>query len=502
MGTPNGVDLKSQPNGRSSKQNGNAEKAATPRNGYQIQLSLTSLAAIFAVLTTGSFLVGKFLAEKGIIHFQRPLLGAQHSPVESPVAKTKAEEITLPDPPIFSGKHIPFTRYTSKLFVEDGETVRSSNALLNHDGSTEYFEDEDGTKKADMNLTKHSHLNIPEDDGLDDDDLHMPAGQHLLVDIKYVEEEFLDAEVRLATAMIDVVKESELTLLSYHCHGLEPAGVSCVGVLLESHVSFHTWPAEGVITLDLFTCGPKSLLPLVDVIKRLFGLPRTDTNEEPYTVWTHKKRGFRYTRQEDSESVLSDLDRFLGEVDIQKEEIVSLDTGIQQIDVYDSIDSRFHSVYSYAKSISNDGSYESRHPELFRKDRLFFIDGALQSRLYGESAHHEALVHPAMITHYNPRRVLIVGSGTGAALREVLKHKTVETVVVLEIDENITTISETYLPSWNECRFASPDTQSCFEDTRVEVHYVDAVEWMIERFGDETSAPQEALFDVAIIDTV
>ena len=31
-----------------------------------------------------------------------------------------------------------------------------------------------------------------------------------------------------------------LTLLSYHCHSLLPAGVSCVGVLLESHISFHT----------------------------------------------------------------------------------------------------------------------------------------------------------------------------------------------------------------------------------------------------------------------
>eukprot|EP00536_Pseudo-nitzschia_multiseries_P011743 jgi/Psemu1/206763/e_gw1.414.17.1 len=93
-------------------------------------------------------------------------------------------------------------------------------------------------------------------DGHDpDDELHLPAGQHLLMDIRNVQEAFLASEERLAKAMLDVVGDCGLTLLSYHCHGLAPSGVSCVGVLLESHVSFHTWPSQGVVTLDLFTCG-------------------------------------------------------------------------------------------------------------------------------------------------------------------------------------------------------------------------------------------------------
>eukprot|EP00536_Pseudo-nitzschia_multiseries_P014414 jgi/Psemu1/214583/e_gw1.698.6.1 len=79
--------------------------------------------------------------------------------------------------------------------------------------------------------------------------------QHLLVDIKGIEATFLDSEERLAKAMVDTVNHAGLTMLSYHCHKLIPKGVSCVGVLLESHISFHTWPDEGVITLDLFTCG-------------------------------------------------------------------------------------------------------------------------------------------------------------------------------------------------------------------------------------------------------
>jgi S-adenosylmethionine decarboxylase proenzyme len=106
---------------------------------------------------------------------------------------------------------------------------------------------------------------------------------------------FLNSEERLARAMVEVVNQASLTLLSYHCHTLVPSGVSCVGVLLESHVSFHTWPEAGVITLDLFTCGSNSLLPVVPIIERLFGVP-ADNKKKPFIIWSHKLRGFRKER--------------------------------------------------------------------------------------------------------------------------------------------------------------------------------------------------------------
>jgi len=65
---------------------------------------------------------------------------------------------------------------------------------------------------------------------------HSPSGQHLLVDMIGIEAAFLDSEERLADAMVRTVHEAGLTMLSYHCHKLDPAGISCVGVLLESHI--------------------------------------------------------------------------------------------------------------------------------------------------------------------------------------------------------------------------------------------------------------------------
>ena len=97
--------------------------------------------------------------------------------------------------------------------------------------------------------------------------------------------------------MVKTILGARLTLLSYHCHSLMPEGISCVGVLLESHISFHTWPEEGVITLDLFTCGSNPLLPVVLTMEKLFGIPRKkadseeeDEYEEVVTLWSHELR--------------------------------------------------------------------------------------------------------------------------------------------------------------------------------------------------------------------
>ena len=53
--------------------------------------------------------------------------------------------------------------------------------------------------------------------------------------------------------------------------------------------------------------------------------------------------------------------------------------------------------------------------------KMLIIDGQPQSAEEDEYIYHEALVHPAMLTHPAPRRVLIIGGGEGATLREVLR---------------------------------------------------------------------------------
>jgi Spermine/spermidine synthase domain/S-adenosylmethionine decarboxylase len=285
---------------------------------------------------------------------------------------------------------------------------------------------------------------------------------------------------------------------------LTPVGVSCVGVLLESHISFHTWPIPGVISLDLFTCGPKSLLPLLSQIERLFGVPRWpavqgDVVEEPFMQWAHKKRGFRSVAGNPQDV---DLNQFiLGWMEFDmKQLVVSVKSDFQTIEIYDLINPRFRSLESYKRSLANDGSYEARHPELFRPDRVVYLDGTMQSRFYGDAAYHEALVHPAMITHPKPKRVAIIGGGEGATLREVLKHKTVETVTMIEIDEIMVNVSRKHIPEWSDCSKLVGSTSSCFDDPRAEIYYTDAIAWFIDRFLDIDKVDGSQFYDVIIMD--
>ena len=127
----------------------------------------------------------------------------------------------------------------------------------------------------------------------------------------------------------------------------------------------------------------------------------------------------------------------------------SNETKFQQVNVIELLDPRYESTALYRKSLSNDGSYESLHPDLFDPNIMVYLDGQIQSSLKGEKAYHEgeinhrwciiyynrrnwwlcltsskwiyipALVHPAMMAHANPKRVAIIGGGEGATLREV-----------------------------------------------------------------------------------
>jgi S-adenosylmethionine decarboxylase proenzyme len=231
--------------------------------------------------------------------------------------------VNLPAPVLKAGKFAPQTAYTSKTFDTALSATINSRWVVTEAGQQQCVDKHPGECAA--NATT-AGLKEAEDQ---DEEEHLPAGQHLLMDIEHVEAAFLDSEERLAGAMLELVNLCGLTLLSYHCHGLKPEGVTCAGVLLESHVSFHTWPERGVITLDLFTCGPNSLLPIVSIAEKLFSIPKTPSYpdeivHQPQMIWAHKLRGFR---PDDSEGIaeISDLMRFpIGmRIDYKKEVSVS-----------------------------------------------------------------------------------------------------------------------------------------------------------------------------------
>ena len=112
------------------------------------------------------------------------------------------------------------------------------------------------------------------------------------------------------------------------------------------------------------------------------------------------------------------------------------------------------------------------------------LNGHLQFNSTDEYRYHETLVHPAMSSVDNPRRVLVLGGGDGLAVREVLKYPTVQSVTLVDIDPGMTELARELIP------LQELNGQS-LSQTRVTVRNVDAFVWV----GQEHEP-----FDVVIID--
>ena len=114
--------------------------------------------------------------------------------------------------------------------------------------------------------------------------------------------------------------------------------------------------------------------------------------------------------------------------------------------------------------------------------RSLVLDGKTQSTEVDEFAYHEGLVHPAMIAHPEPRSVFVAGGGEGATIREALKHRSVDRVVMVDIDRKVVELCREYLPNHH---------QNSFDDPRVELIHDDCLSYLEN--NDER-------FDVFVID--
>jgi S-adenosylmethionine decarboxylase len=80
-------------------------------------------------------------------------------------------------------------------------------------------------------------------------------GRHLLLEVYDVEFDLLNDGIALQSVMESGIKRAKMTILNTFQHCFYPQGVTIVIALAESHVSCHTWPEEGAIAIDVYTCG-------------------------------------------------------------------------------------------------------------------------------------------------------------------------------------------------------------------------------------------------------
>lgn len=114
--------------------------------------------------------------------------------------------------------------------------------------------------------------------------------------------------------------------------------------------------------------------------------------------------------------------------------------------------------------------------------RMLILDGVVQITERDEFFYHEMLVHVAMHAHPDPRKVVVIGGGDGGAVREVLRHSSVEKVFFVEIDREVIDVSKEYFPS----------VSSEIENEKVVIRNMDGAEFIKGNTGE---------FDVIIVDS-
>lgn len=115
--------------------------------------------------------------------------------------------------------------------------------------------------------------------------------------------------------------------------------------------------------------------------------------------------------------------------------------------------------------------------------RLFTLDSRPMTSTGDEFIYHECMVHPAALAHPAPRAALVLGGGDGGAARQLLRHPSIERIVVAELDAEVVRLTREHLPQVHG---------GALDDPRVELVIGDAARYV------EAAGPSQ--FDLVIFD--
>jgi len=147
---------------------------------------------------------------------------------------------------------------------------------------------------------------------------------------------------------------------------------------------------------------------------------------------------------------------------------------------------KFAEQQLYAENIvyASSSPYQRIVLTRWRDDVRLYLNHNLQFSSRDEYRYHEAMVHPALQSLPRAQKVLILGGGDGLAAREVLRYPGVESIVLVDLDPEVTRLFSTspVLRALN---------RDALKSSRVKIFNVDALQWL-EKSAD--------LFDFIVVD--
>ncbi|MFZ6720692.1 polyamine aminopropyltransferase [Undibacterium sp. Ji49W] len=249
-------------------------------------------------------------------------------------------------------------------------------------------------------------------------------GLHLTADCFNCEAapEYFVSPESLRLCLSDITIAAGLTIVGEKFHPFthedgSPAGVTGALLLAESHVAIHTWPERHAVTLDVYVCNfnhdnDSKARQIVDALIAVFK-PRTVSRQE-------LQRG-----------------------ELASDPTTGLATGLtfEALSDHSFAATRINQVLARHTSAMQD--IEIADTSDFGK--VMRLDGAMMTSEKDEFFYHECLVHPAAIAHPEPRTALIIGGGDGGSCEELLKHPSITSITLCEIDADVVTMARQHL---------------------------------------------------------
>lgn len=258
-------------------------------------------------------------------------------------------------------------------------------------------------------------------------------GRHIIVEYYDCAPEALNDVVHIEKSMEGAAEDAGATIINSTFHHFSPYGVSGVVVIQESHLAIHTWPEYGYASVDLFTCGG-TVNPWVSyqILKEAFKAGHGSAIElqrgemallkrKPFDV-----KQLRDEKSSEDGSPIRTRDVWFTERDDKialslkhEGKLYDVQSDYQRVEVYNT--------QAYGNMLT--------------------LDGMVMTTERDEYVYHEMITHVPLLTHPNPKRALIIGGGDGGTAREMLRHESLEEVVMVEIDEKVIEACKQHLPN-------------------------------------------------------
>lgn len=264
-------------------------------------------------------------------------------------------------------------------------------------------------------------------------------GLHLTADLYHCAcaPSFMRDSEALKRTCVTFATNAGLTVVGEHFHTFADAGgVTGLVLLAESHLAIHTWPELNAVTLDVYVCNfrddnSRKAQALADALVTLFS---------PKDVNRHSLlRGALAAPM--APLTLEWLTPDIAHGFTNRRPPVATQSAHQRIEWHDT------------KAMG----------------RMLALDGAFMLSERDEFIYHECMAHVAALAHVDPKRALVMGGGDGCVARELLKHASIEEIVVAELDPQMVASCREHVPDVND---------HAFDDPRVRIEIGDALAFL------------------------